>query len=284
MNKLKKSLLLVVVAFVSCLTGSSLGKVIFSLAAARTESPVHIADQRIISLHPVLTENIFALGAGLSVVGATDYADYPEDAKKIPRVGDSRFNLEKIISLKPTLVLAMKQPDAELEKSLMRAGIKFSSYEFGKLNDFEGLISWLGKEVGQSRNTSSVIKKWKEDWARLPTAKLQGQKVFVEVEQQPLIAAGGDTFLSEIIEKCGFQNTFGHLRGYVPISREAILAKPSDKILILLDGQKKEASEMWAKTSYRPKLVFFKPSIISRLTPRLPFETKRLCAELKATP
>lgn len=271
-----KGLLFFVIALICFFVGSSIGSVLFTLASANTQKN----NLRIVSLHPVITENIFALGMGSSIVGATEYADYPEQAKKITRVGDIHFNLEKIISLKPTLVLAMKQPDEELEHSLKRAGIKYESYRFEKLKDFEGLIKWLGGILAEENKVPAIVEKWKKDWRELADIKASQKKIFIEVQQQPLIAAGGDTFLSEVIERCGLQNTFGHLKGYIPISREAILARPSDKILVLLDTEKKEATDLWSKMSYKPQIIFFDPGTISRLTPRLPLEAKRLCAEV----
>jgi len=275
-----KSFLFFTAAFVCFFIGSSLGKFFFTLVSASSEKN----ELRIVSLHPVITENIFALGKGAAIVGATEYADYPEEAKKIPRVGDIRFNLEKIISLRPTIVIAMKQPDEELEHSLKRAGISYQSYRFEKLNDFEGLLKWLANLLSVQNKVSPLMKTWDEGWAKLSHIKPSGKKVFIEVQQQPLIAAGGDTFLSQLIEKCGLQNTFGHLKGYIPLSREAVLARSSDKVLVLLDTEKKEATKMWSEMSYRPQIVFFDPNTISRLTLRLPTEAKRLCRELNRHP
>ena len=56
--------------------------------------------KRIISLAPHITESLFAAGAGDKIIGAVSYSDYPEAAKKIPRVGGyPTADIEKIISL-----------------------------------------------------------------------------------------------------------------------------------------------------------------------------------------
>ena len=63
--------------------------------------------KRIISLAPHITESLFAAGAGEKVIGAVAYSDYPEAAKKIPRVGGyPTLDIETIISLKPDLIVA----------------------------------------------------------------------------------------------------------------------------------------------------------------------------------
>jgi len=60
---------------------------------------------RAISLAPNLTEMIFAVGAGDKLVGVTSYCNYPPEAKKLEKIGDTQTpNIEKIIALKPQVV------------------------------------------------------------------------------------------------------------------------------------------------------------------------------------
>ena len=61
--------------------------------------------ERVVSLAPNLTENIFAVGAGDRLVGVTEYCNYPEDAARIRKIGDTQTpNIETIIALKPQIV------------------------------------------------------------------------------------------------------------------------------------------------------------------------------------
>ncbi len=62
--------------------------------------------QRIISLAPHLTEQVYSAGAGDKLVGVIDYSDYPDAAKTLPSVGNfAHLNIEKIVALKPDLIL-----------------------------------------------------------------------------------------------------------------------------------------------------------------------------------
>ncbi len=75
--------------------------------------------KRIVSLMPHGTELLFEVGAGDLIVGAVDYSDYPEAAKKIPRIGGySGMNIEAILALQPDIVLAWPEgnPNRELQK------------------------------------------------------------------------------------------------------------------------------------------------------------------------
>src|SRR6266699_1737766 len=61
---------------------------------------------RIVSLAPHATELLFAAGAGESVVGVLSPADWPREAKRVPRIGGAAgLNLERIVALKPDLAI-----------------------------------------------------------------------------------------------------------------------------------------------------------------------------------
>jgi ABC-type Fe3+-hydroxamate transport system substrate-binding protein len=74
--------------------------------------------QRLVSLSPSVTETLFAIGAGPEIVGVSDYCDYPEAAKKLPRTGTALTpGYEAIVRLKPSLILcegAASTPRREL--------------------------------------------------------------------------------------------------------------------------------------------------------------------------
>src|SRR5215468_9486817 len=81
------------------------------LAGCRAEGSKHAESpagpRRVVALTPNLTEIVFALGAGDRLVGVSEYSDFPEEARKIPRVGGLEVDAEKVAALKPDLVLAI---------------------------------------------------------------------------------------------------------------------------------------------------------------------------------
>ena len=78
--------------------------------------------QRIISLAPHITENLYTAGAGPNIVGAVDYSNFPEEALSIPSIGSYRaFNLEAILSLKPDLVVAWKSGNGEAKIARLKS-------------------------------------------------------------------------------------------------------------------------------------------------------------------
>src|SRR2546430_8508686 len=76
------------------------------LACARHEPAAQHQPRRVVSLAPNVTEIIFALGCGDRVVGTDDFSDQPAGAKSLPKVGGVQPDVEKIVALKPDLVVA----------------------------------------------------------------------------------------------------------------------------------------------------------------------------------
>ncbi|MEN9428678.1 MAG: hypothetical protein RLZZ220_3027, partial [Pseudomonadota bacterium] len=104
------------------------------VSGAAVGAPVDIVDdqgqalrlaqpaRRIVSLAPHITELLYAAGAGERVVGAVQYSDYPEAAKKLPRVGGySAVDMEQVIALKPDLVVAWKSGNRNAHLDKLRA-------------------------------------------------------------------------------------------------------------------------------------------------------------------
>jgi len=78
--------------------------------------------QRIISLAPHITELLFAAGAGERIVGVVEYSNYPEAAKRLPRVGDTRsLDLERIIALRPDLVIVWLKGSPQTQLDVLTA-------------------------------------------------------------------------------------------------------------------------------------------------------------------
>ena len=89
-----------------------------ALGCEQGRSSARVGGRRLVSLSPALTETLFAIGAGPELVGVSDYCNYPEAAKKLPRVGTSLTpGYEAIVRLAPSLILceaAASAPRREL--------------------------------------------------------------------------------------------------------------------------------------------------------------------------
>ncbi|MGB5131847.1 MAG: ABC transporter substrate-binding protein, partial [Steroidobacteraceae bacterium] len=106
------------------------------LAACAPEAAQH-RGERIISVAPNLTELLYAAGAADQLVAVSEYSDYPEAARALPRIGDAfRLDYERIVALAPTVAVTWESgTPPEVQKRLEGLGIRVVSIPTRRLDD-----------------------------------------------------------------------------------------------------------------------------------------------------
>jgi len=244
--------------------------------------------QRIISLAPHITEILFAIGAGDKVVGVVSFSDYPEAAKKITHVGDSnRFDMERIVSLKPDLIVAWQSgnPSQSLAK-FENYGIPVFVSEPKKLDDVAKDMLRLGTLSGTENVAKNAVHKYQQDLNTL-REKYRARKkirVFYEVWDTPLMTLNDQHIISETIRLCGGVNIFGAQHNLVPqIDMEAVLKLNPD---VIINGNKHNTEQKWHKwkgmTAVARNNLFTisNPDILSRQSPRILLGAQEVCKDL----
>ena len=194
--------------------------------------------RRIIPLAPSLTEIVFALGAGDAVVGVIDYADYPPEAVQRVRVGGGLDpNLEVIVALRPDLVLIAA--DANRWETLIQLE-QFRIPVFGvKPVGVEGVlasIAKVGEAVGRQAQAEGLIAQMRRRMAAVSqkVSVLARPRVLYVVWIDPLIVAGGETVIDDLIHLAGGANIV-RTPGFPRYSLEELVIDPPDVVLLALD-------------------------------------------------
>src|SRR5215471_3094256 len=201
-----------------------------------TESP-----RRLISLAPSVTEILFALGLGDRVVGVTTYCDYPADAAAIEKVGDTQKpNLEKIISLKPDLVVISTASQLEeFVGNLERLGVPVYVNNPTDLGSLLHSIQRLGDVAGVPESASRLVVDLR---ARIndvhsKVASLRRPRVLLVLSSEPLITAGGTTFINDLITEAGGDSISADQKAdYPQFSLETALARRPEVIFLQAGG------------------------------------------------
>lgn len=248
--------------------------------------------KRIISLAPHVTELLFAAGAGQHIVGAVSYSDYPDAAKKLPRVGAyNAFDLEAIVALKPDLVVAWESanPAAALEK-LQALSIPVFYSEPRRLEDVASSLERFGKLAATEHVAKTASAMFRKQLAGL-RAKYSTKKpvsVFYQVWHQPLMTINGEHIISQVIELCGGRNVFSDLPTLAPkISLEAALQKDPEVIVAgnsaLNHPGWKDDWKRWSdlRAVKNGHLFYVNPDIIQRHTPRILQGAEVLCKQIE---
>ncbi len=244
---------------------------------------------RIVSLAPHLTELLYAAGAGDRLVGAIEHSDYPEAARRLPRVGsETGINLEAVLRLKPDLVAAW--PNAGSRRQIERLaalGIPVYRSEPRELDDIAGTLQALGELAGTRATAEAAAKAFRARAAGLERAHSAKPKlrVFYQVWDRPLMTVNGAHLISKVIRLCGGENVFAALPVIAPpIDREAVLRADPEVIIASGSDERRPAwLDDWNAFSQltavkRGNLHAVPPQLMQRHTPRILEGAERLCA------
>lgn len=201
---------------------------------ARPAAPAALP-RRIVSLSPGTTEMLFALGLGPRVVGDTTFCDYPPAAKGVAKIGDVNTSDEKVLALRPDLVVADGVANARAVARLPKLGLAVLAVTPTSLPGVEDSLRVIGARTGAAREAEAVVTEMesKENLAARIAARdtRPRPRVLIVLQTRPLWTAGRGTFLDDLVTRAGGVNAGGSVAGYGTFSRERLLASPPDVIL-----------------------------------------------------
>ncbi len=256
-----------------------------------TQITLAIPAQRIVSLAPSLTELIYSAGAGENLVGVVEYSDFPAAAKALPIVG--RFDLldiERILELDPDLVVAWQTGNPRSSVNQLRQlGLTVYVAEPRSLAAIPSHIERLAVLVGKELSDLKVIYDFQQKLEAL-NSKYRHQSpvtIFYQVWDRPLITAGGNELINDIITLCGGRNIFANIRRVAPkVSREAVLKRNPEVIIASgMDIERPEWLDDWLrwpslKAVANKNLFFVPPDLLQRHTPRALLGAAQICDQL----
>lgn len=209
----------------------------------RETRPTAESASRVVSLAPNITEIICAIGAESVLVGRSSACDYPpEIVARVPVAGDfGRPAMERLLALRPTLVLAADLEDKTLPEQLRRFGVPLEVVPCRSLDDITLAIRRVGRLTGRSESAEILAARFDRDLQELRRqagAVTEPPTVYAELWHDPPLTIGGASFISEIIRLAGGRNLGDVVsREYFEVSPEWVLAADPDVILNLGMGK-----------------------------------------------
>jgi iron complex transport system substrate-binding protein len=253
------------------------------LAACGGESPAP-PGERIVSVAPNLTELLFAAGAASQIVAVSEYSDYPEAAKSLPRIGDAfRLDYEAIVALSPTVAVIWDGgTPAGVSERLTELGIRVVGVPAYRLDDIATGLVTLGALAGTEEIAAAAAADFRR---RIETLRSNYRdreriRVFIEIDDAPLFTVGGSHLITEIVELCGGVNVFAEATSLaLPVDLESVLVRAPQVILSADDG---DPVEFWRRfeglDAVRTGSVFRAPADrLSRPSPRLAEGAAEVC-------
>jgi len=206
---------------------------------------------RIVSLVPTVTEELYLLGAGDKIVGVTVYCQRPPQAQTKEKVGTViDVNIEKIIELRPDLVIASPLTDRKQIRKLR--GLELRVEIFDAPTDFQGLCDsflTLSRLVGKEQRAEEVLERTNRKLEAVKK-RIEGvakSRVFVQIGANPLFTADRASFINDLIECAGGINIASDAKTGI-YSREEVIKRNPDTILIVTMGIVGEREkEVWLR-------------------------------------
>ena len=168
--------------------------------------------KRIIALSPHAVEMLYAIGAGDKIVATTDYADYPEAAKKIPRIGGYYgIQMERVMELNPDLIVVWDSGNkAEDINQLRTLGFNLYGSDPKTLEGVAKELEELGQLTGHVEEASKAAAAYRAELSRLRSdnASKSEPKVFYQLWSTPLMTVSKNSWIQQIISVCHGQNVF----------------------------------------------------------------------------
>ena len=193
--------------------------------------------ERIVSLAPVNTEILFALGLGPNVVGVTDFCNYPAEAVNKEKVGGmTTVSVEKVINLNPDLVVALNLNGEETVDTLddYFPVVVIDQQKVTRIEDIFIRIELVGKITGEAERATALVAELRGRVEAI-TNKTEGKakvKVAYIVWHDPLWVTGSGNFQNDPIEKAGGENIFADIEDWGTVSVETLIERNPDVIIV----------------------------------------------------
>jgi iron complex transport system substrate-binding protein len=207
--------------------------------------------RRIVSLNPATTELFFALGAGQKLVGRTHFDLYPTEAQKVADLGSAiPPNIESVIGVRPDLVtLYASNSNRDAAARLHAAGIQTLTIRLDHISDFQRTVAILGRVVGDTAKARAVIDSVTTTLNRVRSAMqaMPRRTAFWKAWDSPVIAIGGGSFLSELVDIAGGKNIYGDdPRSAFDVTIEDVVRRDPDVVFAGPEsGARMKAAPAW---------------------------------------
>ena len=222
-------------------------------------SPESQADfpRRIVCLTDETTEVLYLLGEQDRIVGVSGYAKRPPEARSKPRVSAFRdANFDAILALKPDLLLAFSDVQAEMTRQLVLRGLTVLNFNQRSIAEILEMIGLLSRLVGKEAEGRALVKKLLyglDEIAASARAFPHRPRVFFEEWKDPLIS--GICWVDELIEIAGGETIFPALRGSGKsrdrvVDPAAVVARDPEVILASWCGMKVEKEHIRSRPGW----------------------------------
>ncbi|MGE5340795.1 MAG: heme/hemin ABC transporter substrate-binding protein [Candidatus Omnitrophota bacterium] len=195
--------------------------------------------ERIVTLAPAITEIVFSLGKGKEIVGNTKFCNYPEEAKRIPRIGGLMdVNLEMLISQKPDVVILY--PEVYEKIKVLKDKVKLIVVNHIGLDDLYSGIAVISKALHTESKGKELTASVQQRLEQLRKKSMTHPKIktLLIIGRNPndfnnMYIIGANDYLNTLLDAAGGVNAYsGHIK-YPSVSIESVVTMNPEAIIEL---------------------------------------------------
>lgn len=225
--------------------------------------------KRIVSLVPSVTELVFEIGAGDLVIAVTENDEYPPAVKQLPKVGDQTVDQERLLLLRPDLVILDTEFNRE-QAQLERLGLRVLPLRSRRLTDIAANLRLLGQRLGRPEAAEQAAQRFEAALRAIPQVKSQ-DIVFVEIWGAPLMTVGAQTLPNDLLETLGVENIYSDQIGYFQVDPEDVVKRRPSIIILPSTGpnEQSSAAKLLAKAGVSVRVIALDGDLFTTPTPRV---------------
>ncbi|PJC86221.1 vitamin B12 ABC transporter substrate-binding protein BtuF [Vibrio sp. HA2012] len=244
------------------------------------------AAERIISLSPGATELLYAAGLGDKLIAASDYSDYPPEAKALERVSSySNINIERIIALDPDLLVAWRSGgQGKAIQKLQDLGFHIYYADANTLNDIASRIEDLSRFAANPATGKSNAAAFRQRLAQLQKQYKNNKTIsyFYQLGGHPIYTVTEGHWPSEVFSVCGGKNIFPDgIIAYPQVSTEQVIVRQPETIFV--SARSDSIDTMWQQWEtllpavQKGHVKMVNPDWVNRPTPRSLNAVEEIC-------
>jgi len=231
-----------------------------------------VAADRILALTPHACEIFYAIKAERKLVGAVDYCDYPAAALRLPRVGNyAGINVEAALQQRPDAAVVMGRQVAGVSQ-LESLGVRIVVSNPTSLQEVLTDIDRLGQLANRQVEAKKLVRHLAARLASVRAQSVPHTRVFYEIWSDPLLTAGGTSFISDLIAEAGGINVFADINQETArVNVESVIQARPQLIVIPLEKRNlAERRRFWHHwLGHDVRLIAINPDLVHRPGPRL---------------
>lgn len=238
------------------------------------ERPAKTENLRLVSLSPAITDILFDVGVGASLVGVSSYCILPKGEKRKVVGNMMSANAESLLSLRPTHLLFQGQPLAFQNLARLDPTIRLESFQMETIDDILKVVRRVGEIANQPVLAEKAISVFSNKITAAAKKVAGTEKIraafILDMGSHGIMAAGPGTFIDELIDKTGGINAGRDLPGrqvWRKTDVESLLAIKPEVLICQIDPSerdgRKRVREKWSRYFNQPQIGLKRVEIVS---------------------